>query len=488
MADRQRTVAVKVRLEQDGNLEVFREMAKDADFFEESAGRAEKAADKAMAQIERGGTVSIKTLANLRLAVDDYREALESAEAAGQEIGDEQVAQLQELEGAYEKAAARAGEFGKAQQDARRSLDDATEAAGGAAPRITGLNDLIGEVTKSLGSGAVKWAGYAAAVAAAAQAGWEAGNKLRDGLNWLTEGEFDEGIQRLITEIGNLDEGLLTSAERAKQYENQLNILRKNGIDPTGMSAAEVAAEVDKLGLAMQRGGMEAAAAAEKYAKWKEGLGLDKEALDAAAAELADFIRRFAEENEQLSQEEISSLFAPDVEALRKKYGQLKEEVQPELQAIVEEWEMVGTAAESAGAATQSSADQQKAALEQVVAALETYRQSWGTIHADLAAAAQAAGLFIAPWEQASDLRATMDSIADGATHLKSVMQDLGNQGDQLAGLKAALSEVNRLLDGSAQFASAAAAQISRVLTPDSKNNPYGSAITRDENRGYGDF
>jgi hypothetical protein len=495
VAEKQRSVSVKVRFDKEGQLEVFRQMAEEAGDFGEAANRAGTLAEKAMGEIERRGTVSVRTLANLRLAVDDYTEALQRAEEEGREVGENERANLAALEQAYQKAADRAGEFGVAQWKAKEAIDGATEAAGGAGPRISSLGDVMGEITKEIGPGAVKWASWGAAAAGAFTAGYAAGTKFREVMNDLTGGDFDrivQNFQAFGVSMADIAESMVGAADSSKLLENQLNILRNKGIDPTGMSAQEVAAAVDELGLAMQRGAMEAGAAAEAYQKWKEGLGLDKEKLDEAAAQLAEFIKKFAAENEQLSQEELAKLFAPDVDKIRKQYERLGEEVQPELEGIVEDWRMVGIAIDDVTGKTESAAQTQAQSLDSIKESLAEFRGMWEEIPAKLAAAAQAAGEFVAPWEMASTIfngaTSAMAEATDGAAHLAATMQALAQNAETSNALTEALKKMRDAIDGVKNSADAAAASVGRVLTPAAADDPYGSVITRQENRGYGDF
>lgn len=326
MADRQRNVEVKVKLSKDGNLEVFRQLADDANDFGKAGVEAGKAIDRLQGQIERNGSASDKSFSRAKQAVSDYRRELEEAAQSGAQIGDAEHEKLALLEEAYATATQRAGEFRKEQQQVKRELDDATEAAGGQATAVHSLADIVNKFTEDLGPGAVKFASWSAAAVGAFTAGYEAGTRLKKGLDWLTDGDFSKTAQFFFSDLGdsiaNTGRTMSTAAERADLLRNQLHILAKNGIDATGLSADEVQAKVDQLGKAMQKTSLAAQDGAKKVAEFAKSLP-NKEEAEGAAQALAGVIADF---------QRINNLPAPK---LREVFG-------AELQGVLDDIQRTG--------------------------------------------------------------------------------------------------------------------------------------------------
>lgn len=250
-------------------------------------------------------------------------------------------------------------------KDAAEDVRDLKEEATAAAPAVENLGeaaseagDAAGDAGKGLGEmgkageGAGKSLGdvktQALAAAAAFQAGYELGTQLRGILNDLTKGGFDRGIQAMVTSIFDLDEGLDSSADAAQRMMNGMRILKANGIDPVGLSAAEVEKKVAELAKAKN----DAAKASEDLTKaegeWAEKLGLSGKALDESSKKLAQYIADFAKQNSQLSQTDLAKIFGPMIQDVLDAYARLGKEAPAEVAKLASGWGVLTTAAQKA--------------------------------------------------------------------------------------------------------------------------------------------
>src|SRR5688500_5558516 len=131
-----RKVAVTYSAVAEGDEDLFKKQADAIADLEENAEKAGATGEKMGEQIERGAGGAQRAVERHKAALDAYRDSLLAAGDAGAVIGEAEMARLAELEGAYERAVDEVGEFRAAQQQAKRDIEDATEAAGGQATRI----------------------------------------------------------------------------------------------------------------------------------------------------------------------------------------------------------------------------------------------------------------------------------------------------------------------------------------------------------------
>jgi len=261
------------------------------------------------------------------------------------------------------------GEVGAFREGAEE-VRELKQEAEGAAPAIEQVGDASAESAEQVGDlgrsagGAVDTlanvASKAVAVAAAFKAGWEAGKLLREGLNWITDGGFDEGVQGLLTKVLGLEEGLDSSADAAQRMANAQRILKANGIDPTGLSLAELDKKLEEV----SRKKYDAAKAAETLAKadeaWAAKMGISQKALDESASKLAGFIERFKAANEQLSDQDLAAIFGEQIQEILDAYDTLKRDVPPAIADIAKAWNVSSSAVEK-------EAERQKRAVDGMV-------------------------------------------------------------------------------------------------------------------------
>lgn len=363
MADRLRNLEVKLKLSKEGDAEVFREVSAD---LEGMANSAEKSIGKLQDKLQRGFGASAKDIAQAKVAIKEYRDALEEAEEAGGEIGEAARAQLDALDDKLREATDSVGEFRAEQQKAVRDIDDATKAAGGQAESINGLDDIVKKATESLGPGAAKWLSWGTAAVGAFTAGYEAGTKFREVMNDLTGGEFDNFIQKWygLTAATEAWVGAADSAEDAAQrLKNQLNILTKNGIDPTGKSAEEVGQAVEDLAKKQKAAGeaVEQAANKRAEAQKKEDDAWRKSQEERAKAEEAKA------KEEAAAAEKATQAAAKQAEAAAKADEKAAQRAAESTKRAADELERLNEAA--AQKADTSSVDALTASMEKLVEA-----------------------------------------------------------------------------------------------------------------------
>lgn len=266
--------------------------------------------------------------------------------------------------GAFKEASADVKELA-AQTDASRErlrqfsegTQEAGESAGEAGESIAGLGGAAGGAAGKLAS----MVGPAAAVFAAFATGYEMGTKLKGVLNDLTNGGLDRAIQRDADALINFFTDLDETGDAALRLQNGLNILRKNGIDPVGLSAEEVAALVEKLSIANRESAKIADDAAAKYEKQAESLGLFVPALDEASKELVNFARDFERANQDLSEQDLGKIFGPMIQDVLDSYERLGKEAPPRIKVLADGWGVLSTAA-------QKAAGEQKKIVDEMVA------------------------------------------------------------------------------------------------------------------------
>lgn len=189
------------------------------------------------ADLERGGENVKDTFTQATVSLSDLDVELGKTKT----LTDEQAAEIKGLSREYAQYATQAGEAaGVVEQGSFRQINS-----------LSGLASALGKSAE----GAAAAAGGAIAVGEAFSFGYSEGTKLRGLLNDLSDGAFDDLIRKtpeFEIALAALAPAMDTDADRAQLLTNQLNILRKAGIDATGLSAEQVQAKVDQLGTHMR--------------------------------------------------------------------------------------------------------------------------------------------------------------------------------------------------------------------------------------------
>ena len=479
MADIQRTIVAKLRLDAEGDAELFGKTAEEIAEMQKAstaAGVAAEGLGKSFEQgtraVESGSTRASAAVERIGVALANYREQIKRAEEAGATIGDEQIIELRRLEEEYKDATEAVGRLRTAQQQAKRDIDDATEAAGGQAERISGLDDIVRKVAEDLGPAAVKWLSWGTAAAGALTAGWAAGSKFREKMNELTGGEFDAFIQKWsgATKVTETFSGAIDdAATEAQRLKNELNVLAKNGIDVASLSAEEAHRRYQEFSDVLRENNAVVNEAEVAYKKWKESLPPVGAELDKLAKQQAEFIKRFAEENKQLAQSDLARMFGEQVNKLLEQYAALRQKVPPELKAIADAWKLVGEAAKLSAEQQVSAAglipEKLKAVKAEVLLLVETYRQAGERVPAILALQADSVGVLVQAWERvrpAVDL--TTGAIEGGAAGLKFYNDEMERAVAAADAAVAAAERLQQAIDGVGTSANLAAGEVRGVF------------------------
>lgn len=265
--------------------------------------------------------------------------------------------------GAFKETAEDVRELRKEAEGAAPALDDLGESTSSAGEAAGEAAEEVGELGRSSADTVGKLADIsskAALVAGAFKAGWEAGKLLREGLNDLTDGEFDRTISGWFEGLANWVAGADEAAGATDRLRNAQNILVKNGIDPAGKSLAEMDAIIEELSKKKYEAAEAAEAQAEATEAYAEKLGLSKRALDESASGLAEFIAAFSKANSQLSKEDLGQIFGKQIQEVLNAYSRLKQDPQQAIAELAKSWGIVTTEAAKA-------ADAQKAVVERIV-------------------------------------------------------------------------------------------------------------------------
>ncbi|MEO7795546.1 MAG: hypothetical protein ABIV06_12320 [Thermoanaerobaculia bacterium] len=295
--------------------------------------------------------------AKARTSINELKSAIASAEEEGRDVGDGARESLAQLEGQLEKTSRKAAEFRNTQEDVKdemKSMRSETDLGRGS------INDL-GDIFERMSPKISKFIGTAAGIAGALYAGYEAGTKLREGLNWLTDGGFDEGVQGLISNVLGLEESFDSNADAAQRLQNNMRILKANGIDPVGLSAAEVEKKVAALTKAKNDSRQAAEDLSKAEEKWAESLDLSGKSLDESSKKLATYIADFAKQNQQLSQTDLAKIFGPMIQGVLDSYARLGKEAPAEVAKLASGWGVLTSAA-------QKAANDQKKIVDEMVA------------------------------------------------------------------------------------------------------------------------
>lgn len=476
MADIQRTIVAKLRLDEEGDAELFGKTTEEIAEMQKAtsaAGTAAEGLGKSFEQgtraVESGSTRATAAVEKIGVALANYRQRIKEAEAAGATIGDEQIAELQRLEKEYDKAVESVGRLRTAQQQAKRDIDDATEAAGGQVERINSLDDIVRKLAEDMGPAGVKALTWGAAIAGGAKAGWEAGEKLREVLNSLTDGGFDKDIQRNLFAWVKLEGALDSATAQAQELKNELNILAKNGIDVAGLSADEVHAKFRDFTGGLLENNAAVNEAEESYRKFRAAIGPVGSELDKLADTLIKNIQRLAKENPDLGIEEIVRRTGPMIEELLAKYGHLETEGKKRLQGLLQQWRELAPGIDAEVKQIGKSVDDLAAAIQKMPNVGEIFgkidngkadgaKEKIDKIAASVDNLAQA-------WERgrpAIDL--TTGAIEGGAAGLKFYNEELERSVAAAAAVTAACERLRSIIDGVGYSAKLAAGEVRGVF------------------------
>jgi hypothetical protein len=293
-----------------------------ADPLATSASKAEKSMKDLSASIDDGFKGAPKKIGDAKAAIDDYKKSLDAAKKAGSAVTSDQLAQLQRLEAEYRRASGELGKFKASQAEARKETKDISD-------EITGEAGAVGDLSELLGRASPKWGvfiGRATGVVGAFLAGYEAGEKLREILNDLTDGAFDEFVQKgelMRAAVSFIDDavGHLAGTARGASTDletlaNQRHLFDKLGFkgfsDDVEVNAKRLDDWAKKLHIA--RGALEA------FAK---SLGLSQTELKKSSDELVQNIKAFEAANSQLGKKEFATIFKKQIQEILDAYEKL---------------------------------------------------------------------------------------------------------------------------------------------------------------------
>jgi DNA repair exonuclease SbcCD ATPase subunit len=266
-----------------------------------------------------------------RAALNQLQQEIEEVRAAGGTIADAQLADLAQLEAAYQRNIQRMGQLKTAQQQVEVQLRQTTAAAGGQTQAIHGLDDILGQISP-------KWAEMASkglAVAGAFTAGYEAGGKFRDVANELTGGGLDRWVQGLLKPLtdyaAKVHEGTQAMRDQAPLLAKQRQSFEELGI-PLQKFTQDTTANMRAI--------LEAEAAYRKQATALDALPA---ALTKATAELHTFVDTLQKDNAQLTNVDLAKIVGPKIQELLDQYKRLGKEPPEDFAHLAEALAIVTT-------------------------------------------------------------------------------------------------------------------------------------------------
>lgn len=396
-----------------------------------------------------------EVVARLKVQKDGDTGAFKETAADVRDLKEEAQSATPAVEGLGEAAS----EAGDAAGDAGKGLEEMGDGAQGAG---RSMGDLKTQVV---------------AAAAAFKAGYELGSALRDILNDITKGGFDRGIQSIVTATLGLEEGLDDGADAAQRLQNQMRILKANGIDPVGLSAAEVEKKVQDLAKAKN----DAAKASEDLAKaeeeWAEKLGLSGKALDESSKKLATYIADFAKQNSQLSQTDLAKIFGPMIQDVLDGYARLGKEAPAEVAKLAAGWGVLTTAAQKAANEQKKIVDEMVSDITGAAAGLKGSLQTqlgtlsevfskidFGSLGADQI---EKAKTFLTQYIETSRKAGQQipADVADQAAALGILVNAMEVAGTANEGLRGTEEELKSVVVGTSQTFNAQGQELSRLTT-----------------------
>lgn len=341
---------------------------------------AAAAVDHLMDEAESGSPRAVKAISRVTDQVEELRRQVEAAQKAGAPIPTGALQLLGRYDQAVDQATRRVAHMQNVSDDTRdklKSLRAQTDLNRGS------VNDL-GDVLELQGS---KWAdvtGKVFAFVGALTAGWEAGKKLEQGLDWLTNGKFTKGLQDSIAktmEFLHLWEET-PILELDPQYQRNLANIRskrpgyQDRADLSQQQTKDLEARLKKEDEARKKAEADAKKEAETY---KEQLTAIHQKLDAqqrlnkAAAEgLAAYERQVVVEQRQAALlAAIKGLTGEHAKKIREasdEQGRLEDATKRVVdaeKAAAEQAKEIGAAIEQAREAISKLADEEFAAFVQ---------------------------------------------------------------------------------------------------------------------------
>jgi hypothetical protein len=180
-------------------------------------------------------------------------------------------------------------------------------------------------------------------------AAYQAGTKLREGLNYLTDGGFDRFVQGAIESTGGADRfatGMDSASRSAKKLRqdledlrNQKNIFEKHGIDGYSDSVEENRRKLQEWAL-NQKGAKDEA---EKFAR---SIKLSTEQLEEQSKKLVEGLNQFRQANPTIRLPDLAAALKPQIQGILDAYRTLGQQVPPEIRKIASELHISSTAAE----------------------------------------------------------------------------------------------------------------------------------------------
>ncbi len=323
--------------------------AKLGDPVAESLSKAEAAFDKLGQAVENSLGTAGKKLAEAKQRIDDYAKALADAKKAGQDVAAGQVQELQRLQQGYAAAEQAVAKYSATKKQVARQLETDRAATDGEVKSITSLKDLVTEAVPTWG----KYAGAAAAVVGAFEAGYAAGTKLHEVLNLLSGGDFDRQVQGYL-HLQAAAEAATNAIEGevgAEELANQRRIFLAKGLQGFSLDVEKNRAVIDQLAKSQNdlRGRQEELAASTR--KLAEAHNVDTVALGKQAKALEAAILAFERQNKQLTSIQIGKIFKDSLQPILDGYERLGKEAPENLKRLAAQWDVTTSAADKHRAA-----------------------------------------------------------------------------------------------------------------------------------------
>jgi hypothetical protein len=358
-----------------------REQERLADPLTASVGRARDALGELKESTESSFSGAEGKLVAVKQAVDAYRDALEEAKAAGEDVTAEQEAELESLEAEYKTATKTVADYGRAKREVKKDIESASDATRLEGKSINDLGDVAELASPKLG----KLIGIGAAIVGAFTAGWAAGEKLRSVLNSLTDsgGGFDNFIQKglgvaaVADRIANgMNRSSRETDQNAEALKNQQNIFENRKID--GFSQ-----DIEANDRILQQHQLAIKADRDQLEEFSKSVGLSRQELDQQAAQLAKSLDLFQKANPQMDASKLDEA-RKQIQDLLDRYATLGAEVPENLQKLAESWAVTTSAVEEAAksqadaveASSKKQADAAEAASERHANAVKALVES----------------------------------------------------------------------------------------------------------------
>lgn len=312
-------------------LETIREeQAKLADPLTASLTKAQEAITTLSNEVEKGFSASERKLTAASRAVGLYREELERAKAAGENVTAGQVEELARLEAAYTEVIGKAARFRAEQAKVRGDLKRSKDVTADQVRQFSTLEGALESVGGKWGAVGIK----VLAFVEAATLGWEIGEKLRTTVNNLTDGALDRAIQKFTGMEAILRRVVGTQTELEEETDRLQAATVKlalEGIDVANLSAEQILETYEQLRVKSVELRTETNAARIAYEKWTESQGISSEKLQEQAEALvrvAETIEALPVEKQIAQQELLRDSIQKLLDAYRKTGEEIPESIQ----------------------------------------------------------------------------------------------------------------------------------------------------------------